>query len=124
MNATIGFDSNGAWSYLGANNDDRATNDNGNRLLSLSEECKLYLINSFYYCKQIHRHTWYSPTGFSKIIDYILAEWHIKKLSSNCRVDRGASIPFQTNHRLLALSCSFPSKRKHKLFFSQTAQTS
>ena len=79
-------------------------------------------MNSLYDCKQIHRHTWYSPTGFTKIIDYILAEWHIKKLSSNCRVYRGASIPFETNHRLLALSCSFPSKRKHKLFFHKQSK--
>ena len=55
--------------------------------------------------------------GFTKRVDYILAEWHIKKLSSNCRVYRGASIPFETNHRLLSLSCSFPSKSKQKLFF-------
>ncbi len=118
MNATIGNDSNGSWTYLGKNNDDLETNDNGTRLLRLSEECKLYIMNSMYDSKKIHRHTWYSPTGFTKRIDYILTEWHIKQLSSNCRVYRKASIPYETNHRLLALSCSFPLKRHQKMFFS------
>ena len=77
-------------------------------------------MNSLYPSKAIHRHTWYSPTGFSKRVDYILAEWHLKKLSSNCRVYRKASLPFETNHRLLTLTCSFPSKRNRKFFFSHT----
>ena len=104
MNATIGYNSNGLWSYLGTNNDDLPTNDNGTRVLSLSEECKLNIMNSLYDSTSKHRHTWYSPTGFTKIIDYILTEWHTKKLSSNCRVYRRASLPFESDHRFLALS--------------------
>ena len=119
MNATIGNDSFGPWSYLGPNNDEYATNDNDTRLLSFSNENNLFIMNSLFSSKAIHRHTWYSPTGFSKRVDYILAEWHLKKLCSNCRVYRKASIPFETNHRLLTLSCSFPSKRKQKQFFLQ-----
>ena len=122
MNATIGSDSNSSWSYLGTNNDDRQTNDNGTRLLSLSEECNLYIMNSLYDSKPIHRHTWYSPTGFMKRVDYILAEWHIKKLSSNCRVYRKASIPFESDHRLVSMSCSFPSKSERKQFFRPAAK--
>ena len=117
MNATIGCDSNHSWNNLGNNNDDLETNDNGLRLLTLSKDCNLYIMNSLYHSKSIHRHTWYSPTGFTKRVDYILAEWHIKKLCSNCRVYRKASIPFETDHRFLALSCSFPSKCEQKSFF-------
>ena len=58
-----------------------------------------------------------SSTGFSKRVDYILADWHIKKLSTNCRVYRKASIPFESDHRLLVLHCSFPSKSEQKKFF-------
>ena len=122
MNATIGEDSFGPWDFLGPNNDQRETNDNGTRLLSLSNENKLFLMNTLFPSKAIHRHTWYSPTGFSKRVDYILAEWHLKKLCSNCRVYRKASVPYETNHRLLTMSCSFPSKRKQKQFFSQTSK--
>ena len=79
-------------------------------------------MNPLYKTKPIHRHTWYSPTGFSKRLDYILAEFHIKKLCFNCRVYRKASIPFETNHRLLTMSCSFPSKRNQKQFFTQVSK--
>ena len=123
MNATIGDDSFGPWSHLGLNNDKFETNDNGNRLLHLSKENNLFIMNSFFKTKPIHRHTWYSPTGFSKRLDYILAEFHLKKLCSNYRVYRKASIPFETNHRLLTMSCSFPSIRSQKQFFSQTSKS-
>ena len=92
MNATIGEESFGSWSFLGPNNDKYKTNDNGTRLLSLSNENKLFIMNSLFTSKAIHRHTWYSPTGFSKRLDYILAEWHIKKLCSNCRVYRNSLV--------------------------------
>ena len=61
-------------------------------------------MNAIYHSTTPHRHTWYSPTGFTKRVDYILTEWHIKQLSSNCHVYRRASIPFESDHRL-ALSC-------------------
>ena len=47
MNATIGDDSFGPWSHLGLNNDKFETNDNGNRLLHLSKENNLFIMNSF-----------------------------------------------------------------------------
>ena len=123
MNATIGTDSFGLWSFLGPNNDELTTNDNGTRLLNLSDENKLFILNSLFPSKAIHRHTWYSPNGFTKRVDYILADWHLKKLCSNCRVYRKATVPFETNHRLLAMSCSFPSKRNRKLIFSRPPKT-
>ena len=67
MDATgHGHDSFGSWSHIGPNNDDLLTNDNGTRLLSFSDECKLFILNSFFQSSKIHRHTWYSPTGFTK----------------------------------------------------------
>ena len=78
MNATIGSDSFGSWSYLGPNNHKYKTNGNGTRLLNLSDENKLFIMNTLFPSKAIHRHTWYSPTAFSKRIDYIL-----KKFCSN-----------------------------------------
>ena len=44
MNAAIGNESFGPWSYLGPNNDEYPTNDNGTRLLSLSKENNLFII--------------------------------------------------------------------------------
>ena len=108
MNATIGNESNNQWTYLGKFNDDLPTNDNGTRTLSFCQHFNLFILNSLFAMPEIHRHTWYSPTGFSKRIDYIMAEWHIKRFATNCRVYRGASIPFESNHRMLALYCNFP----------------
>ena len=79
-------------------------------------------MNSLFPSKDIHRHTWYSPTGFSKRLDYILAEWQLKKFCYNCRVYRKASVPYETNHRLHTMSCSFPSKRKKNFLFSHTSK--
>ena len=56
MNATIGEESFGSWSFLGPNNDKYKTNDNGTRLLSLSNENKLFIMNSLFTSKAIHRH--------------------------------------------------------------------
>ena len=45
-------------------------------------------------------------------VDYILADWHVKKLSTSC-VYRKASIPFESDHRLLVLHCSFQKNLKN-----------
>ena len=52
MNATIDCNSFGSWSYLGPNNYNLKTNDHETRLLSLSEECSLLLMNTFYHSKK------------------------------------------------------------------------
>ena len=78
MNATIGNDSFGPWSYLSPNNDEYETNDNGKGMLSLSNENNLFIMNYLFSPKAIHGQTWYSPTGFSKRVDYILANGILK----------------------------------------------
>ena len=47
---------NGPWSYLGTNNDNRPTNDNGSQLLRLSQECKHYVMNSIFHTTTAHLH--------------------------------------------------------------------
>ena len=112
MNATIGKDSEQDWKCIGKNNDIFPTNNNGNRLLQLCQSLDLYILNSIFQCKTIHRETWYSPTGFRKRIDYIIGDWYVKRFCSNCRVYRKASLPYNTDHRMLAGHFNFPS---HKL---------
>ena len=113
MNGTTGCNYFASWSYLG-HNDNLNTNDNGTRLLNLSEECRLFIMSSLFTIQKKHHHTSYSPTGFTERVDYMLAEWYLKNLSSNCRVYRKATVPFETNHCLLPMTCSFPSKRNRK----------
>ena len=114
MNATIGNDNSKDLKCLGRNNDPVPTNGNGRRLISLCETNNLSIMNSMYHTKTTHRATWYMRTGFKKRTDYILAEGHIKKYTSNCRVYRGASIPFESDHRMLAMTCYFPTKSAQK----------
>ena len=114
MNATIGNDVTENLDCLGTNNDPLPTNGNGRRLIALCESNNLFMMNTLYATKPIHRVTWYMGTGFKKRTDYILAEGFVKKHTSNCRVFRGASIPFDSDHRMLAMTCNFPTKAAQK----------
>ena len=106
----------GSWPYLGANNDDLPTNDNGSRLFRLSHECKIFIMNSIYHSKQHHR---YSPTGFTKRVDYTLTEWHIKSLARIVVIIVEPAfhfrIPFHFGPHMF-----FPIQMQEKNFFSQT----
>ena len=118
MNATIGTESYGAWNCLGRNNDNLPTSGNGRRLLTLCENNNLFIMNSLFESKPIHRKTWYMRTGtFQKRTDYILTERYIKNASTQCRVYRKASIPFESDHRMVVLSCHLPSKATRKETF-------
>ena len=60
MNATVGCDSLALGRIIiirSPNNDDLPTNDNGTRLLSFSDECKLFILNFFFLSSKNHRHT-------------------------------------------------------------------
>ena len=120
MNATIGIDSNGKWSCLGENNDNLPTNNNGSRLLDLCSTHQMHIMNSHFETNWTHRHSWYSPTGFTKRIDYILCDSFLKRFSTNCRVYRRASVPFDTDHRLVAMHCSIPCKAIRKMSYANT----
>ena len=110
--------------YLGKFNDDLPTNDNGTRTLSFCQDFNLFILNSLFTMPAIHRRNWYSPTGFSKRIGYIMAEWHIKPFAINSKVYRGASIPFESNRRVLALHCNFPLKRLRQNIIPRTQKNS
>ena len=70
----------------------------------------------------MHRQSCYSPNGFSKRVDYILSDYFIKRFSTNCRVFRRASVPFDSDDRLVALYCNFPCKASRKLMFAKTGK--
>ena len=53
-------------------------------------------------------------TGFRKRLDYILTEGYVKQYTTNCRVFRKASEPFETDHRMVAMFYKFPTNAEHK----------
>ena len=72
MNAPFWNDSADNISCLGKNNDPLPTNGNGRRLITLCESNNLFVMNSKFMTKPIHRVTWYMRTGLKKRTDYIL----------------------------------------------------
>ena len=116
LNATIGEDSSGYWSCLGpTNNVNMKTNDNGKRLLAFAEQNNHRLENSIRPSKQRLINTWLSPNGFEKRIDYILTSKFLQRYVTKCRVRRGSSLLFDTDHWLLEVALYLPSKKKLKI---------
>ena len=113
LNATIGHKSYGHWSSLGpTNNINMATNDNGIRLLSFADQNRYRIENTIRPSKQRLIHTWRSGTGFEKRIDYVLTSKFLQKYVTKCRVRRGSSNLFETDHYLLETALYLPSKRQ------------
>ena len=115
-NASIGKDVSTS-RYVGRFNDDLETNNNGRRLASFCEEHKLSLMNTKFQTKDIHRYTWVSPTGYRKRIDYFACNAFIEQCVTNCRVYRGASTEYESDHRLLVLDLKCRTKWERKHFF-------
>ena len=97
---------------LCTNNIDMETNDNGIRLWSFADQNHHRIENSIRPSSQRLIHTWRSATGFEKRIDYVLTSKFIQKYVTKCRVRRGSSNLFETDHYLLETALYLPSKRK------------
>ena len=120
FNATVGRDCEpDKWAFVGNNHDPDSTSENGLRLLKFCKEQELYMMNSFYGHKDIHRWSFYSNLGYKRRLDYILCEWYVKRFSNNCRVYRSVSKGFQSDHRTVVMNCAFPSRRVRKQVFSK-----
>ena len=109
FNATIGKESQSEFSKcIGKNNDPNPTSKNGHRLLQFAHELNLSILNTQYGYKNVHRWSFHSNLGYDRRLDYILGEWFIKRFSHNCRVYRGASNPFESDHKVVVLDCKIP----------------
>ena len=119
FNATIGMDSedSGIWNYsLGSNNSNMVkTNNNGERFLTFASKYRYKITNSIFRSKRIHRGTWYhAPSKKWKRLDYILVRKFVMRFTKSCRVYRGATKYFQTDHSLLSVEIKFPCKKSRK----------
>ena len=117
FNATIGADDESA--AFGPNRDTAPTNFNGQLLLETAQDLGLFCMESFLKSRDAHRHTFYSNLGYARKLDYFLGEWYIKHFTHRCRVYRGATRPFNSDHRLLVLDACFPTKAERKSIFRQ-----
>ena len=110
LNATLGSDRRGYESVLGPHSSG-SRNDNGERLFDLCALHQLKITGSWFRRRNMHRWTWISNDGRTKNeLDYIIvsARWNIVQ---NCRMYRSADCGNNTNHRLVAATCSLRLKR-------------
>ena len=93
------------------------------RIMILTQPVQNYIINSMYGYKNIHRWSFYSNLGYKRRLDYILCEWFVKRFSVNCRVYRSVSGDFESDHRIVVMTCDFPSKKSRKEIFKKKKQS-
>ena len=74
-------------------------------------------MNTLYGRKNIYRWTFHSNLGYRRRLDYILCDFFVKKYSTNCRVYRGCSESFESDHMLVVLNCKFPCNTRIKEYF-------
>ena len=123
FNATVGKDCEPVkWPCVGNNHDPDPTSGNGLRLLNYCREQELFMMNSFYGYKDIHRWSFYSNLGYKRRLDYILCEWFVKRFCNNCRVYRRISEGFYSDHKNVVMHCSFPSKKERKQVFKKSVK--
>ena len=109
LNATLGSDRRGYESVLGPHSS-RSRNDNGERHLDLCALHRLKISGSWFRRRNMIW-TWISnDVRTKKELDYIIvsARWNIVQ---NCRVYRSADCGNNTDHRLVAATCSLRLKR-------------
>ena len=110
LNATLGSHRRGYESVLGPHSTG-STKSNGERLLDLCALHRLKITGYWFRRRNIHRWTWISnDCRTKKELDYIIvsARWNIVQ---NCRVYRSADCGNNTDHRLVAATCSLLPKR-------------
>ena len=118
-NATIGRNALKT-EYVGLNLDDYDTTDNGDRLCSFANEHRLYIANTVFKSKDIHRKTWVSADKKTeKRLDYFLVDKFLWKSSMSCRAYIPASEIYESDHRLLGLRVRLPSKRQRRNIFQK-----
>ena len=124
FNATIGRDCEPEkWICVGNNNDPDPTSSNGTRLLGFAEEQSLYIMNSMFGYKNIHRWSFHSNLGYKRRLDYILCEGFIKRFCNNCRVYRSVSDGFYSDNKVVVMDCAIPSRKSRKQIFHKKKDT-
>lgn len=89
------------------------------RLLDYCEEQNLFVMNSRFGYKNIHRWSFYSNFGYKRRLDYIIGEWFVLRFCTNCRVYRNVSEGFESDHKIVVMDCYFPSMKSIRKIFTK-----
>ena len=100
LNAKIGPDRRGSEAAIGPHGSAQSTNDNGERLTTMCSANGLYVGNTLFKHKRIHKMTWTSPDGNTRNgIDYVCISRRWRSSLLDVRAYRGADV--SSDHNLL-----------------------
>ena len=112
FNTTIGQGCNHeTWIGVGPYHDEDPTSFNGTKLLETAECNKLYILNTMFATRS-HEHRWsfHSNLGYKRRLDYIIADWYVKRATTNCRVYPMQSQIFDSDHRIVVRRSRSPTR--------------
>lgn len=72
------------WRGVGPYHDDDPTSFKGIKLLETTECNKLYILNTMF-ATRLNEHGWsfHSNIGYKRRLDYIMADWYVKRATTN-----------------------------------------
>ena len=109
MNARVGDDT-GIWGEVLGRHGEEVCNENGRRLLQFSSEYNLWISNTWFPHKGIHKYMWECRgKGLRSLIDYFLVGKEARKQVIDVRAVRGAEIG--SDHYLVLMKINLKVKR-------------
>ena len=120
MNARVGCDVS-IWGEVLGRNGEEVCNENGRRLLQFSSEHNLWIANTWFPHKRIHKYTWECRgRGLRSMIDYFLIGKEARKQVADVKVVRGAEIG--SDHYLVLMKVKLKMQRSQRTTERQPSQ--
>ena len=112
LNARVGGDTS-IWGEVIGKHGEEVCNENGRRLLQFSSEHNLWISNTWFPHKRIHKYTWECRgKGLRSLIDYFLVGKEARKQVIDVKAVRGAEIG--SDHYLVLMKIKLKVKRVKK----------
>ena len=109
MNARVGDDT-GIWGEVLGRHGEEVCNENGRRLLQFSSAHNLWISNTWFPHKRIHKYTWECRgKGLRSLIDYFMMGKEARNQVINVKAVRGAEIG--SDHYLMLMKIKLKVKR-------------
>ena len=109
MNARVGDDT-GIWGEVLGRHGEEVCNENGRRLLQFSSEHNLWITNTWFPHKRIHKYMWECRgKGLRSLIDYFLVGKEARKQVIDVKAVRGAEIG--SDHYLVLMKIKLKVRR-------------
>lgn len=105
---------------MGPYNDKDPTNFIGEKLIETTESNNFYILNTMFATRSDeHRWSFHSNLGYKRRLDYIMADWYVKRATTNCRVYPMQSQIFESDHSIVVMQAVFPTRKQVKKIFGK-----